>query len=125
MSEIVVRLGDIRVTSTVDLMQLYVDAKKLEFRRNLPDGIASNLDPHGNHVLTLVLTGHQAKPPHHRASVLVKLRDSGRPFCAFLDVAAETWLKLFTTDEAKDHPQDTQHRLMLPSRLVAELESVK
>jgi hypothetical protein len=125
-----VSLGESRVANTVDLMQLYVDAKKAGFNRNLPDGIAANLDPNGNHVFTLVLLDHQADPSrnlptHHRLSVLVKLRDTGRPYCDFLDVAADAWPKLYTLAEGKCHPSDEHGRLMLPSRLVAELEEAK
>jgi hypothetical protein len=100
-------LGENRVTGTVDLMLLYVAAKKLDLNRNLPDGVAANLDPNGNHVLTTVLLDHQAHPArnlprHHRVSVIVKLRDTMKPFCAFLDVTAEHWAKLYTREETRE-----------------------
>jgi len=125
----VVLLGESRVAGTADLMQLYVDAKKAGFNRNLPDEIAANLDPDGNHVFTLVLLDHRADPSrnlptHHRVSALIKLRDSGRPFCVFLDLAADAWPKLYTMDESKAHPRDELNRLRLPMRLV-EMEEVK
>jgi hypothetical protein len=129
MSEITLAaLGESRVAGTADLMQLYVDAKKTGFSRNLPDGIAASLDPDGNHVFTLVQVDLKTDPSrelptHHRLSVLVKLRDTGRPYCDFLDVAADAWLKLYTRDEAKAYPHDEQGRLRLPLRLV-EMEEV-
>lgn len=108
-------LGESRIAGTVDLMLLYVAAKKLDLNRNLPDNVAANLDPEGNHVLTTVLLDHRAHPirnlpRHHRTSVLIKLRDSGKPLCAFLDVTAESWAKLYTRDETRE--------LEVPGRLL-------
>lgn len=100
-------LGESRVAGTADLMMLYVAAKKLRLNRNLPDEAAMDLDPNGNHVFTTVLLNHQAHPArnlprHHRTAVLVKMRGSTKPFCAFMDITAASWAKLYTRDETRE-----------------------
>lgn len=115
-------LGESRIAGTVDLMLLYVAAKKLDLNRNLPDEVAMDLDPNGNHVLTTILLNHQAHPirnlpSHHRVTVLVKTRDSMKPYCALMDVTVESWLKLYTRDETREmmvegQPLELQPRLL-------------
>lgn len=124
MSEIY--LGENRVIGTVDLMMLYVTAKKQGLNRNLPDAVAANLDPGGNHVLTTVLLDHRTNPSrnlprHHRVSVLVKQRDSNRPFCGFLDVVETDWVKLYTREETRSLMVEGQP-LELAPRLVDVME---
>lgn len=110
-------LGESRVAGTVDLMQLFVEAKKAGFEKNIPDGVAANLDENGNHVLTLVQTYVHGATPHFRISVLVKLRDSGKPYCALLDVAADRWPLLLLLRDTQ--PLDENGRPnRLPSRLI-------
>lgn len=120
-------LGENRVAGTVDLMLLYVAAKKLDLNRNLPDNLAANLDPNGNHVFTTVLLDHQAHPArnlprHHRTSVIVKVRDTMKPFCVFLDVTAESWEKLCTREESRELQVEGE-LLKLEPRLLEEVSA--
>jgi len=120
-------LGENRVAGTVDLMLLYVAAKKLGLNRNLPDNVAANLDPNGNHVFTTVLLDHRAHPArnlprHHRMSVIVKLRGTMKPFCAFLDVTAESWEKLYTRGEVREMMVEGEP-LKLEPRLLEEVSA--
>lgn len=100
-------LGESRYCGTVDMMLLYVEAKKLGLNRNLPDEVAMDLDPDGNHVLTVLLADHRADPArglptHHRASVILKMRGSAVPRTALLDVTDAYWTRLYTHEETVD-----------------------
>lgn len=97
-----------KVCGTVDLMLVYCEGKKLDLDEQLADSVAIELDPNGNHVLTMVLLDHRADaarnlPTHHRASVILKIRDSCRPFCTLIDVTDEQWRRLVSFAERNDH----------------------
>lgn len=94
-----------KACGTADLLTIYTRARKLDLNRQLDDASAANLDPHGVHVLTLILLDHRAHesrnlPLHHRTSALLKMRGSGRPLAVLLDLTDEQWQKLPKLREA-------------------------
>lgn len=97
--------SDHRVCNTRTLRALNASAVRNEFNRALGDEfMETEVDPDGIHVLGLALWGHNADTApilHHRADVLIKIRDTDIPVRAFLDVSDEDWQALMTPDEAK------------------------
>lgn len=90
-------MKDLRVVDTPTLKGLVALADALELNRIPSDAVMDALDPNGFHVLSLVLYGHNmdtAEVLHHRALVLIKVRDSDEPVETYLDVPDEKWVDL-------------------------------
>lgn len=90
--------SDTRIASTEALLRLDLRARQDGLNRLLTPYVRERLDPDGFHVLSVALPFHngvEASPyPHHRVSLLLKLRDSRDPVDGMLDLAATEWPRL-------------------------------
>jgi hypothetical protein len=103
---------DLKVCNTEDLRHLANVAKRHDLNRQMPAGL--DLDPDGNHVLSLVLWGHNAEASpalHHRVLVLAKVRGSMEPETFHLDVLDRDWRRLLTVEQAKVRLAKTDPRV--------------
>lgn len=95
-------MTDIRVCNTGTLLRLNRQAIKHDLNRTLDHkALTKALDPEGNHILSIVLWGHNvdsAPELHHRVQVLAKVNGSEAPTTTILDVLDADWKRLTTLD---------------------------
>ena len=95
---------DIRVMDTPTLTALMEDAEIQGFNRAVDaTAIKKLLDPKGSHVAQIMLPFHSAANknlvPHHRVTVYAKTKKNDDPLEFMLDISANHWSWLFTTEE--------------------------
>jgi hypothetical protein len=99
---------DYKVINTSDLITLNHKAHRQEFNRVLdPHRVRALADPDGTHILRMVMYGHNmdtAAVLHHRAEVLIKVRNTMTPERAYIDIAAKDWDRL-TDAEVPEHDE--------------------
>lgn len=97
-------MTDLRVCNTDDLRHLVKQADRHDLNRRM-DLMGVRLDPEGNHVLSLILYGHNMDVPgtllHHRVQVLAKTEGSMDPLCFVLDVLDTDWVRLKSAIDAR------------------------
>lgn len=94
-----------KVCNTDDLAYLIHAAKRHNLNRQASVGFIKELDPNGNHVLSLMLYGHNMDVPgtllHHRVQVLCKVKGEIMPMTLMLDVLDSDWGRLPSVEAAK------------------------
>lgn len=89
----------LKVCNTTDLRVLNAKANRARLNRTI-NLDAIDVDPDGNHVLHMVLFGHNMDSTalHHRARVLIKTVGTMDPTEALLDILDEDWNRLTGID---------------------------
>lgn len=90
-------MNDMKVANTEDIRLLNKTAIKCKFNRALSDDAIAALDPEGNHVLVMMLYGHNmdsARELHHRTRAILKVPGTMEPITAMLDVLDTDWKEL-------------------------------
>lgn len=93
-----------RVCGTRELNRAIREAERLELNDQLHENTVAALDPHGHHVMSMVLWGRNvdtAPVLYHRLSVLLKVRDSMAPVCMYMDVTDTWWQRQLTHTQHK------------------------
>lgn len=94
---------DIRVMNTPTLIDIVEDGSEQGFNRTIePEWVKQNADPNGVHVASLMVPNHSTSRPlvqHHRAQILMKIKETNAPLIFMLDVNAKKWSWLFTHDQ--------------------------
>lgn len=95
-------IGELKAVHADDLIYIANEAKRYDFNRQVDINWLRNiLDPNGVNLVSVALGFHNgdfANIQHHRCSVLAKQNGKTEPTQFYLDVAVETFNRLFSVD---------------------------
>jgi hypothetical protein len=97
-----IKVDNMKAVHADDLLYIAYESSRNKFNRTVDTGwLKTNLDPNGISLITIMLAFHNmdfAGIQHHRCKVLAKLNYKTEPVEFYLDIAHDSYQKLFPVE---------------------------